>query len=41
MMASGNYLYASVDFTKGQEFSISGIDNIEQAYKDVYKRQGM
>lgn len=32
MMASGNYLYASVDFTKGQEFSISGIDNIEQAY---------
>lgn len=32
MTASGNYLYSSVDFTKGQKFSISGIDNIEQAY---------
>lgn len=32
MMASGNYLYASVDFTKGQEFTVSGIDDLEQAY---------
>ncbi len=32
MIASGDYLYASVDFTKNTEFEIQGIDNIEEAY---------
>ncbi|MDR0429825.1 MAG: DUF5016 domain-containing protein [Tannerellaceae bacterium] len=32
MAASGDYMYASVGFTKGQEFFISGIDNMKEAY---------
>lgn len=32
MIASGEYLYAGVDFTENQEFEIEGVENPEEAY---------